>query len=313
MTSTVALPWIATGTGPGIGLGVGLGVGLWALTVWILPPRPALDMVLHRATAPTSPPPTTPILGGPAVRQATLLVRPFVTLQRAVGLPTPGMRRDLIVMEIPTDTHLVAKAALALCGLLVPGTAAAVLGVLSGGIGLGVPVGLAIVGAAIGFVAPDVRVRRHAARRRTDFRHALSAYLDLVVISLAGGAGVDSALHDPIAVGHGWAFGQIDRALTAARLTRTTPWSTLQQLGDELDVTELTELAASASLAGTEGARVRQSLSAKAAALRARELADAETVAGANTERMSLPVMALLLGFLLFITYPAVSQVLTAL
>ncbi|HEY0692474.1 MAG TPA: hypothetical protein VGD71_25960 [Kribbella sp.] len=116
-----------------------------------------------------------------------------------------------------------------------------------------------------------------------------------------------------MAVGRGWAFVQLGRALTAARLTRTTPWSTLRQLGRELDITELAELAASVSLAGTEGARVRRSLTAKAAALRARELADAEAKAGVDTERMSLPVMALFLGFLLFIAYPAVSQVLNGL
>ena len=40
---------------------------------------------------------------------------------------------------------------------------------------------------------------------------------------------------------------------------------------------------------------------------------DAETAAGQATERMSLPVMALLLGFLVFFAYPAVSQVLNGL
>ena len=53
-------------------------------------------------------------------------------------------------------------------------------------------------------------------------------------------------------------------------------------------------LAASVSLAGTEGAKVRQSLAAKAAALRTHQLTDAEGSAQAATERMSLPVVLLM-------------------
>ena len=95
-----------------------------------------------------------------------------------------------------------------------------------------------------------------------------------------------------------------------AKLTRTTPWSTLGQLGAELDVHQLSELAASVSLASTEGARVRASLAAKAAALRTRELTDAEGDAQAATERMSLPVVLLFGGFLIFIGFPALASVL---
>jgi Flp pilus assembly protein TadB len=200
-----------------------------------------------------------------------------------------------------------------LAGLLAPPGAAVIVSLLGVDIGLQTPTLLAIACAVIGFLVPDHRVRRQAARRRTDFRHALSAFLDLVVISLAGGAGVDSALTDAASAGHGWAFTHIGRALAAARLTRTTPWAALRQLGQTLAIPELSELAASVSLAGTEGAKVRHSLQAKASALRTRQLTEAERQAVADTERMSLPVMALFLGFLGFITYPAMSQVLTGL
>jgi tight adherence protein C len=291
-------------------LGAGLGTGLWALGVWLAPPRPALSGVLRRATTPV---PATPILTAGAAPWSARLGAPLVALLRALGLPTAAVRRDLAALERPVDAHLAAKATATVAGLCAPAAAAIALTALGGGMEVEVPVAVAAAGAAIGFLIPDLRVRQHAARRRADFRHALSAYLDLVVISLSGGAGVDSALHDSVTIGRGWAFTQLERALTAARLTRTTPWSTLAQLGRELDITEVTELAASASLAGTEGARVRQSLTAKAAALRTRQLTHAETKAGADTERMSLPVMALFLGFLLFIAYPAVSQVLNGL
>lgn len=211
------------------------------------------------------------------------------------------------------SVHLAQQAMCGVAGLLAPLLAQLLLTVGDLSLGTTPPLIAALVLAILGFLLPDLRVRAEAKRLRVGFRHALSAYLDLVGITLAGGAGVDSALRDSVTVGHGWAFVQIRRTLDAARLTRTTPWATLRQLGDELSVSELAELAASVSLAGTEGAKVRASLAAKAAALRTHQITDAEADAQAATERMSLPVMVLFLGFLIFIGFPALTQVLNGL
>ncbi|MBW4717370.1 type II secretion system F family protein [Saccharothrix obliqua] len=293
-----------------VALGAGLGIGMWALAVSLFPPRPALGEALARATASPTP---VPILATDATGRAARLGRPAVALLWALGLPGPRLARDLAVLGKATSTHLAEKAALAVAGLLVPALPVVVLAVAGAGPGVELPAVAGLVLAAVGFALPDLRARSAAARLRVGVRHALSAYLDLVWISLAGGAGVDSALGDAANIGHGAAFEQIHRALDTARLTRTTPWSTLRRLGEELDVTELTELAASISLAGTEGARVRGSLAAKAHTLRTRQTLEAEGSAQAATERMSLPVMALFLGFLAFIAYPALTQVLTGL
>jgi hypothetical protein len=64
-------------------------------------------------------------------------------------------------------------------------------------------------------------------------------------------------------------------------------------------------------LAGTEGAKVRASLGAKAVSLRMHELTEAESSEQAATEKMSLPVVLLFAGFLCFIAFPAVERVLT--
>ena len=133
------------------------------------------------------------------------------------------------------------------------------------------------------------------------------------MVALAGGGGVETALADAASVGSGWAFAYLRRALDQARLARQTPWAALGRLGQELGVGELSELAASVALAGTEGAKVRASLAAKAASLRTHELAEAETADQAATERMSLPVVLLFAGFLLFLGFPAVEKVLTGL
>ena len=97
-----------------------------------------------------------------------------------------------------------------------------------------------------------------------------------------------------------------------AQLTRTSPWSHLGDLGRQLDIGDLTELAATLDLAGTEGAKVRGSLAAKAKAMRRRRISEADGAAQAATEQMSLPVVVLFAAFLLLIGYPALAHVLTA-
>ncbi|WP_116051843.1 type II secretion system F family protein [Amycolatopsis palatopharyngis] len=293
-----------------IALGAGLGVGLWALAVYLFPPRPALGAVLIRATAPPGP---APILATDDTGWVVRLGRPAVSPLRALGLPGPRLARELAVIGRSTPAHLAEKAALAVAGLVLPVLLGLILTMAGIGPGFGFPIIAGLVLATAGFILPDLQARTKAAKLRVGFRHALSAYLDLVWITLAGGAGVDSALGDSVKIGRGWAFNQIRRALDTARLTRTTPWATLRQLGEELDVSELAELSASVSLAGTEGAKVRASLAAKAQALRTHHLTEAEGEAQAATERMSLPVMALFLGFLAFIAYPALTQVLNGL
>jgi hypothetical protein len=119
-------------------------------------------------------------------------------------------------------------------------------------------------------------------------------------------------LTDSAAVCQGWGAERIRGALRTAHLTRTTAWSAFAHLGAETDVAELTELAATAGLAGTEGARIRASLSARATALRSRLLAETETAANQATERMSVPMFVLAAGFLLLIAFPALAGVLMA-
>jgi tight adherence protein C len=287
--------------------GAGFGVGLWALMVWLFPPRPPLRMLVTTLTTPPTPP---PILTADSAGWALRLGRPFVRPLARLGLPMPRLRNDLAVTGTTIEHHLAAKATLTMAGLLLPQLVTLMLVVAGIDLSWQLPLIASVVVAVGGFVLPDVSVHQEAENRRATFRHALAAYLNLLRVLLAGGSGVDGALTDAVGIGSGWAFHQLRHALATARITRTTPWSALGRLGAELDVHELAELAASVNLAGTEGARVRASLAAKAAAVRTRELTDAEGDAQAATERMSLPVVALFAGFLLFIGYPALAQVL---
>jgi tight adherence protein C len=285
------------------------GLGLLAIVAGLAPRKPPLAEALAAVTREPVRPLVSPDEGGWAAR----LGRPAAALLSGVGLPTAAVRRDLAVLGRPVERQLAEQVTAALIGLLLIPAMAALLVVG----GLRMPWQLPAIGAlalgTAGFTVPVLAVRQEAASRRADARHALSALLDLVVVSLAGGAGVEAALTYAGATGRGWAFGQIRGALEAARLTRRPPWETLGQLGTELGLPELGELAASITLAGTEGARVKSSLAAKAAALRTRQLADAEGAAQAATERMSLPLVLLFAGFILLIGYPAIVHVLLGL
>jgi Flp pilus assembly protein TadB len=220
------------------------------------------------------------------------------------------VRSDLVIVGRSVDRHLAEKVALGLTGLLLVPAFVGVLALGGASLGWVLPLWATLVLAIAGFLAPDFVLRAEASKRRGDFRHALSSFLDLVVISLAGGAGVEGALGEAAAIGHGWSFAQLRRALEEARLMRTAPWIPLGHLGDELGIEELSELAATVALAGAEGAKVRATLAAKAASIRSHALADAQANAEATSERMSLPVVLLFAGFLLFVGYPALAHVL---
>jgi Flp pilus assembly protein TadB len=287
-------------------LGAGCGLGLWALLIWAAPARVPLGQALARLREPARPitaPATAP---GEPVPWFVRAGRPMTGALRAAGLPSREVARDLAVTGREVDAYLAEQAICTLTGLLIAPAGTALLALAGQAPAPLMPVTGTLLLAAVGFIAPTIQVRTAAARRRRDFRYALSAYLDLVEVALAGGAGIEGALTEAASIGQGWAFTQLRRALDAARMTRTTVWATLRQLGDELNITELSELAASASLAGTEGSKIRASLDAKARTLRGHLLADAETRSNEATERMSLPWALMFVGFLIFICYPAI-------
>jgi tight adherence protein C len=287
-------------------LGAGVGAGI-LLSIRAVSPRPVpLAALLASLTRPG-----TPIKGGPdtSERRTGELGHLAHRAIRAIGIDDTRNAQDLGLIDRTPERHALDKLLGGVAGLLVPNLAAFALAAL----GLGPPLGivaLVSLGIAVGgFLLPDLLVRDEAEKRRRAFRHALSSYLDLVNVLLAGGAGIETALYAAADSGDGWGYQIIRNTLRRARLTGRSPWEALAELGDELGISELAELAASVSLAGSHGARIRASLAAKADTLRGHQVAETEAAAEAATERMTVPVAVLLLGFLLFIAYPAVSQI----
>jgi tight adherence protein C len=166
----------------------------------------------------------------------------------------------------------------------------------------------AILFGLFGFFVPDLALRGEAADRRDDFRRVIGIFLDLVAMNLAGGRGLPEALLTASTISEHWALIRIRQALNNARLFGITPWESLAELGTAIGVEELRDLSAALSLAAEDGAKIKQSLSARAATMRRRELADVEGDAGEKSQSMLVAQLLICMGFLVFLAYPSVSS-----
>ncbi len=221
-----------------------------------------------------------------------------------------SLRANLALVGKSFENYLATKVMLGFLGLTLPPIVLVALGFAGIHLSVIIPVWVALVFAAVFFFLPDLELRQQVDKRRRDFRHAIGAFLDLVAMNLSGGRGVPEALMAASEIGEGWAFWRIRDALANARITGQTPWQALGVLGEEVQVSELKDLSAALSLVAEDGAKVRESLTARAASLRRRELADLEGQAGERSQSMLVAQMLLAGAFLVFLMYPAIQTLL---
>lgn len=299
---------------PAVAAGAGAGLGLLLLALALCPPRPTLAASLARLDAAARTPRRTaaPDTTGSAMQQ--LLVRragrPLSVAFVDRGWLPAGVRSDLAVIGQEPASFFAVKAACAVAGLAVGPLLAGLLALAGVGASVLLPAWVALLFAGLLFTAPDMVVRRRAQDLRRDFRAAVGSYLDLVAMKMASGAGLSEALRDAAAIGGDGPFARIRGALEDARTDGLTPAAALGQLGDELSLPDLRELSAGLSLVAASGAQAEESLRAKAASLRERELSAAAGDANARSQSMLVAQVVLALGFLVFIGYPALVKVL---
>ena len=89
---------------------------------------------------------------------------------------------------------------------------------------------------------------------------------------------------------------EIAQALLWAEAYRKQPWEGLDRLADRFNLPDLADLARAMAQAG-DGARIRDSLEAKASSLRLKETAALEDAAAATTQKMLLPGVLLMAGY----------------
>jgi tight adherence protein C len=228
---------------------------------------------------------------------------------RGITLPS-GIRADLSVVGRSLETHLGYTLLGAATGAVLPLLFLGLVSLFFPGV-LGLAIGGAVlIGVLVGALLPSLSISGTARTRRRDFRHVVGSFLDLVAMNLAGGRGVPEALQSASRISDGWAMVRIRDTLEMARLQGATPWSALGQLGHDMGIDELRDMAAALALVADDGAKVRDSLSARAMSLRRRELSEIEGRAQARSQSMLVAQLLLACGFLVFLIYPAIVRVL---
>jgi Flp pilus assembly protein TadB len=279
-------PWLVVG-------GLLAGLGCWLVVSELIPVCPSLRAAMARLDSG----------GGHPHDQAPVLIRLGRRLATAAPwLPVPTA--DLRLLGKDPATWVASKVGYGVIGLaLVP--------LLYALIALGgysppwtVPAGGALALGVAMFLLPDLVTRVNAKQKRADFRHALTSYLDLVALERGAGAAPTEALEAAAEVGGGWAFERICAALDQARKASRPPWDGLALLSDEIGIAELGDLADIAGVAGQEGARILETLNARAESMRAQALAATKAQAGARSTTMVLPIALLAGGFLMLLIFP---------
>jgi pilus assembly protein TadC len=219
-------------------------------------------------------------------------------------LPVPAA--DLALLGKDRATWIASKVGCGLLGLAVPPLLAGLASLTGAGLGWSAPAVISLLCGAGLFFAPDLVTRVNAAERRTDFRRALTSYLDLVALERGAGAGPTEALEAAAEIGDGWAFRRISAALDAARRAGAAPWTALASLARETGISELADVADIAEVAGQEGAKILDTLAARAASMRDEALAADRATAGSRSTTMVIPIALLGAGFLLLLIFPIV-------
>jgi Flp pilus assembly protein TadB len=220
----------------------------------------------------------------------------------------PAPTADLALLGQDRDTWIASKITCGLLGLAVPPVLLELLALGGFGVNWQVPALASLACGVALFFAPDLVTRANAAERRTDFRHALTSYLDLVALERGAGAGPTEALEAAADIGGGWAFGRIAAALDAARRAGDAPWTALARLARETGVSELADLADIAEVAGHEGAKILDTLAARAASMRGQAQAAERAKAGARSTTMVIPIALLGVGFLVLLIFPVLDR-----
>jgi tight adherence protein C len=287
-------------------MGALVGIGVFLLVWAVIPQRRTLAQQLAafdagRAGAAARP----AVISGPESQFSRRLGSALAAFCAEQGWQFPSLRASLALVGKSFENFLASKVLLAILGLLFVPIAVMALPLAGIHAPIVIPVGLGLILAVVFFFLPDLELKQKAEERRRDFRHAVGAFLDLVAMNLSGGRGVPEALMASSEIGQGWAMWRIRDALASARITGQTPWQALGALGEEIRLDELRDLAAALALVADDGAKVRESLTARAASLRRREVAELEGQAGERSQTMLVAQMLMCAGFMVFLAYPA--------
>jgi Flp pilus assembly protein TadB len=167
---------------------------------------------------------------------------------------------------------------------------------------------LALVMGLVAVVVADSDRATRAEQRRDEIRLALTHFLEITSIMLAGGAGAETALEEAVVRGNGVGFRLFSREIAkASENPSMSPFSALRDLGDRLGMRELIEFGNVMILSSENAATVRKALDDKAALIIFRDQEKRKSDALSKNVMMSLPVVGMAGGFILWLMYAALA------
>jgi len=290
-------------------LGAAIGLGVYLLIRALLPTRRSATVTVAQIDALRELGPYSVELGGEKRSVKETVGRRMAEFYARQGWQQHSLKADLAILDRSWESFLTTKIGLAAYGFLFIPLVYGLLWVAGVHLTFLVPLWLTLLAAGGFFILPDLEVKQKAKDRREDFRRVVSAYLDLVAMNLAGGRGLPEALMSAAEISDGWAVRRIRNALADARLSGQTQWAALGGLGLAVGVEELVDLGHALALTADDGAKIRSSLASRAETMRRRELSEIEGKAGQKSQSMLVAQVLLCTGFLVFLIYPAITQI----
>jgi hypothetical protein len=280
------------------------GLGIAMMIAALVPGRPdllaALRMPGHTGLATAAVQPAEPASGIAALQSR------FETWLAATHLATPD--GDLAVIGMRRGEFLLTRVTLTAATLLVGPIYLLIFTAFGLHIPPGIPAGVAALCAALVWVAVGSHVTGKANQARLEMRHSLVAFLQLVALHRAAGAGPGAALDDAAAASSLWTFRRIKGAIDSATRAGHSHWQGIADLAEEMGVDELADLAAITAGAGTQGTAIYDTLLARATSLRAQLQTDEIAAAQVASGRMAIPKALLAMATMAFLIYPAITQ-----
>ena len=166
-----------------------------------------------------------------------------------------------------------------------------------------IPAALSLVGAVVGFLAPDIALRGAARNLTSDATEALLTFFDLVVLERLANRSATQALHAAAELSEATVFATIRTALDRARLEQRAPYQELREAGRNLQLPALVDLSDVMRLDDT-GTSLVEPLRARVKELRDAHLAAEKVAASEVSERMTFFMVVPSVIFGLFFLVP---------
>ncbi|MCX5231490.1 type II secretion system F family protein [Streptomyces sp. NBC_00233] len=282
--------------------GAATGAGIALLVRELVPSAPRLGPALRRLDPPVLRP-------GDQQHGRTHAVGTAWAGQLAERMPGRVPSADLDLLHQTPEQFFTNKTALALLGLLVPLVPAVGWLLMGLPVPFFIPAAASLLLAAVLWFVPDWAVATEATKARTEFAHAAAAWMDLVATRMASNVAADQALEDAARIGQGWAFTRIQEALLRARTEKSSPWQALADLGTQLRLPVLNDVADIMRLSSDDGASVYDTLRNRAKSL-TNELLTAEAArANADSEKLHTPAALLAVIVMIAMAFPAVLNI----